>query len=232
VTRRGDGGGAVVAAFDLDGTLATGHSMADFAMRVAGRSAAVVAAVLGVAGAGFPPSRSAYKQAVLGRVLGGRTEDDVRRAAQVFAEELVADRLIEDAVAQLDAHRAVGHDVVLVTAALDVYAAVVGELLGAAAVLATEVEVVDGVCTGGLIDADLHDERKVERLRAWLGDREPDVTVFAYGNSEDDDELLQYAARTQGRFGSTAATDRTDPSEPSEPEPSSDGVGLERDAAS
>jgi phosphoserine phosphatase len=48
-----------------------------------------------------------------------------------------------------------------------------------------------------LVDADLHDERKVERLRAWLGDREPVATVFAYGNSEDDEEMLRYAAQTQ-----------------------------------
>jgi phosphatidylglycerophosphatase C len=94
---------------------------------------------------------------------------------------------------------------VLVSAALDVYVEPVAELLGATAAISTVVEVTGDRCTGRLIDADLHDERKVERLQAWLGPREPSVTVYAYGNSEDDDEMAAYAERTQRRPAPTAS---------------------------
>jgi phosphatidylglycerophosphatase C len=195
-----------IAAFDLDGTLTEGHSIPTFAARLAGRPGLLVAAVRGVAGSGLPPTRARYKEAVLGHVVRGRTEDEVRSVGRSFASELVGEHLIDSAADRLRAHQAMGHEIVLVSAALDVYVDALADLLGVDGVIAAGLEVVDGRCTGRMIEADLHDERKVERLRAWLGDREPTATVFSYGNSEDDEELLEYARATQLRSGSTAPT--------------------------
>ena len=192
----------MVAAFDLDGTLTSGHSTVDFVAGLAGWPRLLVAATRGAFDAGFPPSRSAWKDAAIGGVLRGRLEDDVRRAGRDFAVDLLEHRLIADAADLLAAHLAAGHEVVVVSAALDVYADAVGELLGGSAVIATEAEVRAGRFTGRLLDADLRDERKVQRLVAWLGDRAPFATVYAYGNSEDDDEMLDDAAATQDRAGS------------------------------
>jgi phosphoserine phosphatase len=96
--------------------------------------------------------------------------------------------------------------VVLVTAALDVYATAVADHLGLDGVVSPTVEIVDGRCTGRIIDADLNGQTKVEALKAWLGDREPDAVVYAYGNSNEDDELLAYAASTHRRTAGASAS--------------------------
>ena len=82
-------------------------------------------------------------------------------------------------------------------------------------VIAVEVVVEDGRCTGELRDADLGGERKAEALRRWLGPQEPSARVHAYGNSGDDEELLRYAAATRRR-PTPQASERADPAtEPS-----------------
>jgi phosphoserine phosphatase len=101
---------------------------------------------------------------------------------------------------------------VLLTAALDVYAASVADRLGFDACLSARVEVEHGRCTGRVVDADLTGETKVRRLRAWLGDRAVRATVVAYGNSSDDDAVLAWAAQTQRRApGLRHARERTGP---------------------
>lgn len=201
----GPADGVVVAAFDLDGTLTTGHSTVDFVRRLIGWPNVIRCAARASVKAGLPPSRSAWKEAAIGEMLRDRSEAEVRSEATDFAVELLEHRLIADTAGRLSAHLGAGHEVVLVSAALDVYVEPVARLLGATSAIATKVEMIEGRCTGRLIDADLHDERKVERLKSWLGRREPTATVYAYGNSEDDDEMQTYAAQTKGRASSVSS---------------------------
>lgn len=191
----------VVAAFDLDGTLTSGHSLVDIAVRLVGWRGFARAVVAAAGRSGFPPRRGAYKDALFERVLAGRSASDVRRVGALLARDLVEERLREETAAELRAHQAAGHEVVLVTAALDVYVEPVARLLGIDGVISTRVEVVGGRCTGRLLDSALHDERKVELLRAWLGPRVATTEVHAYGNSEDDDELQRFAESTRRHAG-------------------------------
>jgi phosphatidylglycerophosphatase C len=191
----------VVAVFDLDGTLARGRSLLRFGRRLAGWPHLLGAAACGASAACAQRSRTAFKGSSLRRVLQGRALVDVERCGQAFAEHVVANRLDPAAVERVRAHRAAGDELVLVTAALDAYARPVADALGFADVIATRAEVRRGVCTGRLLDADLRGERKVELLEAWLGERAGSVVVVAYGNSADDEPLLEHAAATQRRAG-------------------------------
>jgi HAD superfamily hydrolase (TIGR01490 family) len=94
-------------------------------------------------------------------------------------------------VERLGWHRSQGHEVVVVSASFTDYLRPVADRLGVDAVLATELEVVDGRLTGRLAGANVRGAEKVRRLETWLGD-EP-AELWAYGDSSGDRELLARA---------------------------------------
>jgi phosphatidylglycerophosphatase C len=88
-------------------------------------------------------------------------------------------------------HAEQGHEVVLVSASLDVYLAEVTRRLGANALLCTTLEVDDGKVTGRLIGGNCRGPEKAKRLRTHLGDAP--ASIWAYGDSSGDRELLAMA---------------------------------------
>jgi phosphatidylglycerophosphatase C len=89
--------------------------------------------------------------------------------------------------------------VVLVSASLDVYLFPLGELLGVHGVLCTRLERDGGgALTGALVGANCRGPEKVARLEAWLLVEGLDgATLWAYGDSAGDDELLARADHAQ-----------------------------------
>jgi phosphatidylglycerophosphatase C len=69
-----------------------------------------------------------------------------------------------------------------------VYVDAIAGRLGIDAVVATELEVVDGCVTGRFAGSNCRAEEKLRRLEAFLGGR--DVELHAYGNAPDDDAML------------------------------------------
>jgi HAD superfamily hydrolase (TIGR01490 family) len=183
-----------VAAFDIDGTLARRDTVLPFLARVAGRPALVAALAsewraLARIGAGGD-ARDAAKAAVVSRMLGGRPYDVVRATGESYAAELRAVRLRPDVLGRLRWHQGRGDEVVLVTAALDVYVEPLGRELGAE-VLATRLAVgAAGELTGELDGANCRGDEKLRRLRLLVGD---DVELWAYGNSSGDAPMLDAA---------------------------------------
>jgi len=100
-------------------------------------------------------------------------------------------------VDRLKWHRGQGHTVVIVSASYEDYLCPVAEHLEVDAVLATRLEVgSDGVLTGGLLGRNCRADEKVHRLHAWMRDagiNPNDATVWAYGDSAGDRELLAAA---------------------------------------
>jgi phosphatidylglycerophosphatase C len=186
-----------IAAFDLDGTLSRRDTVLPFLARVAGPGA--VAAALARDWRGLwrmragGDHRDAAKVALLARLLSGRPLADLRTAGARYADELVTrGRLRGDVLGRLEWHRDRGDDVVLVTAALDLYASPLARLLGVD-VSATRLHVdAGGRCTGALDGANCRGEEKARRLRERLtGVDAP--TVWAYGNSAEDRPMLAMA---------------------------------------
>jgi phosphatidylglycerophosphatase C len=185
-----------VAAFDFDGTLTISDSLVPFLAAVAGR-----ATVLRALGAESPRlawaaagrgDRDVVKERVLTRVLAGIPYADVEAAGREFATRLARTAVTTEGRDRIAWHRREGHDVVIVSASLDVYLDEVARDLGVVHVLCTSLVADErGSCTGELRGANCRGVEKATRLRAFIHD--DDVELWAYGNSRGDDEMLALA---------------------------------------
>jgi phosphatidylglycerophosphatase C len=196
-----------VAAFDFDGTLSRQDSLRPFLELVVGRQQlyrelarrAPVFAGLAV-GIG---DRDVEKARLVGRLLAGRSADAVREAGAGYARSLTeGDALRPEMLERLAWHRAEGHEIVIVSASLDVYLEPLAPRLGVGHVLCTRLGVgPDGRLDGRLDGGNVRGPEKVRRVREWLAGA--DVELWAYGDSAGDRELLAEAdhAHKVGRRG-------------------------------
>lgn len=203
-----------VAAFDFDGTLRPGDSLLPFLrMLVPGRrlAAAVGGAwrELAMLAAGGT-HRDRAKEAVIARALAGVPLEVVEEAAALYARRIEGD-LRQDVLGRLRWHADAGHEVVIVSASPEHYLVPLAERLGVVAVLGTRLEGRDGRLTGRLVGANVRGPEKVRRLSEWLVG-EP-VTLWAYGNSAGDADLLAGADRAtwvgRGRIPREPPADHT-----------------------
>ncbi len=199
-SRRGAGARPVVVAFDVDGTLTTGDCVVPFLARVAGRDRLVTGVArsgLDTLGALVRRDRDRLKAIAARAVFAGRAAAQVEGLGRTFAAHVAATRLRPDALARLRWHQEQGHEIVLVSASFAAYLRPLAEWLAAdhppIHVLATELEVRDGRCTGELLGANCRGPEKRRRLHEWLasahGGRQR-VELWAYGDSDGDRELL------------------------------------------
>ena len=179
-----------VAVFDFDKTLSTRDNVLPFLVAVAGRCA-----VLQALARSLPlllrGRRDAVKASLVERLLTGRSAVGVRDVAARLAHDIVARHLRPDVRARAEWHCRSGHDVAVVSASFTWYLEPVARDLGLDAVLATELEVVDGILTGALVGPNVRGAEKVRRLDAWFAG-EP-ARVWAYGDSAGDRALLARA---------------------------------------
>jgi phosphatidylglycerophosphatase C len=187
-----------VAAFDVDGTLSYRDTMVPFLMRVRGRApvarALLTASPILVRTAAGLESRTRAKEALFIRTLRGWWLDELRPIAEEHARDVVDRQLRPDRLQRLRWHQQQGHEVVLVSAALDIYMSAVGRLLGCTATIATRLEVDRrGRVTGRLFGDNVRGPAKQRLLREWLGEDAEQVKLWAYGDSDGDTELLAMA---------------------------------------
>jgi phosphatidylglycerophosphatase C len=197
----------VVAAFDFDGTLTHGGSVWPFLVAVGGRRrvlGAGVALIAQLATAAAFGGRYAdeAKESLFRRVLGGRGADDVRCQGDAFGREHYRRHARADVRRRMEWHRSQGHRLLIVSASLETYLAVVGEELGVDAVVATRLAVADdGTLTGSYQERNCRGAEKIERVRQWITDADTRSSgtgkaapyLYAYGNSKGDRRLLEGA---------------------------------------
>lgn len=193
----------VVAAFDFDKTLTTRDTVVPFLRRFT-TTPAFVRSLLPHTGQLVPAAvrrdRDRVRKLATRVVLSGRTVVEVERQATDHGATIADEWLRPDTLARLHWHRDRGHRVVIVSASYEQYVRVVADRLGGLAVVATRLDVADGRCTGALRGENCRGAEKVRRLDAWLDDLglgRGDVTLFAYGDSAGDRELLAAADHPQ-----------------------------------
>jgi phosphatidylglycerophosphatase C len=188
-----------IAAFDFDETLTRRDTVVPFLRRVAGdRSLALglLARSHRLAPVALRRNRDVLRAMATDQVFRGRPIAEVEEHARSHGDQIAATGLRPDTAARLAWHRSAGHRVVIVSASYEQYVHVVGEHLGVDAVLATRLEVEADRCTGRLLGPNCRGPEKVNRLTAWLADQGlalGEVTLWAYGDSSGDRELLAVA---------------------------------------
>ena len=148
--------------------------------------------------------RDVEKERLVGRLLAGRTDTDVRAQGREFAAALEHEQPYRsETIERLRWHQTEGHEIVIVSAGLDVYLEPLAPTLGVDHLLCTRLEAdATGTLTGRLLGANVRGPEKARRLQEWLGD-EP-VELWAYGDSAGDRELLALADHAT-RIGGTRA---------------------------
>ena len=132
--------------------------------------------------------------------LAGRTLEEWMPWCRRFMAEVVAPRIPASARELVESHRQRGDRLVMTTATNRVLTALTAQHLGIADLLATEVEVVDGCCTGRPAGVLNMREGKVARLAAWLAEQglagaEALADATFYSDSSHDLPLLQAVGR-------------------------------------
>lgn len=201
------GSSRTVAAFDLDGTLSKRDTLFPFLRGLCG-NLALLKAVVAVGGPlstallrNVNSRRGELKDQLLTQLLDGMTEADITVAGQRFAHHVAASTGLRPSMyEEWERHRDAGHELLIISASLEIYVNPLAHILGGNAGLGTRLEVRDdGTLTGHIDGANCRGEEKVRRLEAWLlattpGGSDPDdVEVFAYGDSSGDDALLRRA---------------------------------------
>ncbi len=193
-----DRDGAVVVAFDVDGTLTTRDCVLPFLRQLAGRArlaVGVAARPAAMTNALIRRDRDRFKAVAMRAAFAGRTAATVEVLGTEFARTVHGGWLRSDTAGRLAWHTAQGHHVVLVSASLGSYLHPLGKLLGVDDVLCTEAVLGDdGRYTGAIVGANCRGPEKVRRLHAWMDQRElRGARLWAYGDSAGDREMLAAA---------------------------------------
>jgi HAD superfamily hydrolase (TIGR01490 family) len=184
-----------LALFDFDGTITFGDSWTPF-MKMAVRPARLVAGriVLVPVVIGY---RLGAVSASTGRQLATRVgfqgviADRVRHIGVVYATTVLPETVRPTSIARIAWHKEQGDRVVVVSASLDAYLnhwCQVNEV----GVICTQLEEKQGKLTGRYASGDCTGAEKVRRIRERY-DLSQFARIYAYGDSEDDREMLALA---------------------------------------
>jgi phosphatidylglycerophosphatase C len=199
-----------VAVFDLDGTLTWRDTLFLFLMSFLRRHPWRVLGLwrLPFAVGSFLArnrDRGLLKSRVIRMVMGRATRTVIDACADSFVDSLEPrHRFRPAALAALEAHRAAGDHLVLLSASPDLYVPRIGRSLGFERTLCTEIEWRGDRLAGTLKTAN---RRGAEKLRCltWLRTQYPDLPIVAYGNSISDLDHMQHADRALLVNGDAAA---------------------------
>ena len=187
----------VVAAFDFDGTLTRRDTLFPFLLHLAGyfklfNKIIYLSPIL----AGYALSfirNDIAKVKVLRCFLANMEMNKVQQFAQQFAEQELPGLLRPEAMQRLAWHKQQGHRCVVVSASLEIYLRPWASKVGIDDVLGSRLEALDdGRTSGKLLGENCFGAEKMRRLEILLGPREG-YTLYAYGDSRGDKELLSAA---------------------------------------
>ena len=183
-----------LALFDFDGTLCSKDSFTGFIF-FALRKRYIVRKGLKI----LPKIQAYYlnlypahamRQTLFRAMFSESNAQDVQRIADEYAQKLM--HSLDPALfKQLKKHQQLGHEVVLVSASVDLYLEPVCKLLGIK-LICTEVEIQRHVLTGAYQTADCSCEQKRIRILEKY-DLSSFEKIYAYGNSSEDQDMLELA---------------------------------------
>lgn len=149
--------------------------------------------------------RGKLKSRVIRMVMGGATRPVIDACADAFVGSFTARRRWRPtALAVLEAHRAAGDRLVLLSASPDLYVPRIGALLGFELTVCTEIQWQGDRLDGGLKTPNRRGDEKSHCL-AKLRTQYPGLPMVAYGNSASDVDHMRQAERALLVNGNAAA---------------------------
>lgn len=192
---QGPSGPSIGAFFDLDRTLIAGFSASAFAREwlTSGRAAPADVAAAAAAATAFQLGQknfSAFVSESMAMVRGLTEKEFDAIGERIFGNTLAAD-IFPESRALVDAHRAKGHTLAVISSATHSQVAPVARELGIEHVFCTELEVRDGVLTGDIIRPACYGEGKANAATDFAAERGIDLAQsYFYTDSDEDLPLL------------------------------------------
>ncbi|WP_179412881.1 HAD-IB family hydrolase [Mucilaginibacter sp. E4BP6] len=188
-------GRKVIAAFDFDGTIIKHDSLFVFIWYAVSLKRIILSTVK------VMPYLVLYKLKVIPNfkakeklftaLFKGVTITDFNMLCKDFA--VVIQKMVKpEALEKIEWHRQNGHEIIIISASVENWIIPWAKSNGIDAVLATQIEVSDGLITGKFLSKNCHGAEKVNRLLQHLPNRDSYV-LYAYGDSNGDKDLLQFA---------------------------------------
>jgi len=187
----------IVAAFDFDGTLTTRESTLSFLLYCAGPLQTLFNLLLEtplfIQYLFKKASRQQVKEALLTRFFKNKKKATLNKWGAQFSKQKIPRFLKKEALNRLIWHQSQGHTCVLISASLDTYLNPWGKAMGFDHIITSQLEFSSSEkVTGKLLGPNCRSQEKVNRLIQQLGPLQT-YTLYAYGDSQGDQELLASA---------------------------------------
>lgn len=184
-----------IAFFDFDGTITSKDTMLVFLRHLSGNARynlnmLMLSPWFACLKTGLITNHRA-KEILLRRFIGGTTEASLIRACDDFTVNVLPGIIRPKALACIREHQLRDTEVVVVSAAPEYWVRNWCEQEGLA-LLATRLEVREGMITGMISGNNCHGEEKVRRIREAY-DLSQYVSIYAYGDTEGDRPMLSLA---------------------------------------
>jgi phosphatidylglycerophosphatase C len=187
----------VIAAFDFDGTLTYHDTFFPFLKYVCHpfNIASGLFFVLPYLPLGcfYPYYRQRAKEMIISKTLRGTSLDLIKKKGDEFARGILQTQLRPEGIKKLHWHQQQGHRCILISANLDVYLEPWALQAGFHNLICSKVEVDSHqILNGKLSGSNCWGAEKTKRLLQLAGPKD-NFTLYAYGNSRGDKELLDLA---------------------------------------
>jgi phosphatidylglycerophosphatase C len=206
---RKTGGQPWVALFDLDGTLTWRDTLlpflSGFLVRRPHRAFGLWRLPAALWSYWRDRDRGDLKSRVIRMIMARERRSVIDAWAEAFVGSLKPKgRFRPLALAVVEAHRAAGDHLVLLSASPDLYVPLIGRLLGFERTVCTEIEWQNDMLDGHLKTPNRRGEEK-SRVLAWLREQYRNHAIIAYGNSASDLDHMREADRALLVNGDAAA---------------------------
>jgi phosphatidylglycerophosphatase C len=140
-------------------------------------------------------SNSWLKVRFLDTLLAGQQRTVIESWSKSFSLFIFDKGLHHDAISAINSHLERDHDLVLLSASLDIYVEIIGKYLGFKHIICTKTSWDNDVLGSGLNGENCYGESKVKRLKQWLNKRTDKFILMAYADHKSDFPILKIAQR-------------------------------------
>lgn len=189
-------GADTCALFDFDGTIISGYSATAFLKDQISRGEISPADLVqltqaatrfGLGGLGFSALMAVHAQ-----YLAGRSESEYVANSERLFRRAIAKLIYPEARKLIEAHRAKGHSIAIISSATPYQVRPAATDLGIEDIYTSELEVVDGYFTGSVVTPTCFGEGKVDAAEEFAQKHHGSLSnCFFYSDSTDDIQLLE-----------------------------------------